>query len=177
MNSHYAGLADKYFTFTFVRNPYDRLYSGFVQDRLASKAYPNWIRAKKSIFDSIGDDFNRYIMEFVHEENIRDKWDWICFCPMYDFAYYDNRYFIDWHGRVENLEEDFSELAQLIGVEENLLPPQNMHTQPSDRLKYLDKYERSTVEKVNYIYKKDFEYFNYEILNPDDFPESVPNRE
>jgi hypothetical protein len=173
LKSDYADLVNKYFKFTFVRNPYDRLYSGYVQDRFAAKNYPAWTRAKKNIFDNIGDDFNRYIMEYVRKENIRDSWDWICFCPMHEFAFYDNRFFLDWFGRVENIEDDFSKLSQLIGIDVNLSRNSNVRVEPTGGLKYLDKYESSTIEKVNSLYKEDFEYFNYAMLNPDDFPDSV----
>src|SRR5690606_12323699 len=60
LKSQYAPLWEAgYLRFTFVRNPYDRLYSGWLQDRAAATRAQRWREAKAPIFERIGDDFTR----------------------------------------------------------------------------------------------------------------------
>lgn len=168
-----ANLMSSYFKFSFVRNPYDRLYSGYIQDKLASETMPEWTKAKKPIFDNIGDNFNRYIREYVNKNDIKNDPSWICFCPMYDFSHVNNDYYLDWFGRVENIESDLPKLSELIGFEFKTTSNMNVNVKPSRKLKYLDKYESSTIEIINTLYKDDFNFFNYEMLDPNNFPCSI----
>ncbi|MQW02699.1 hypothetical protein GHK45_02275 [Sinorhizobium meliloti] len=79
--SSHADLTRDFFKFSFVRNPYDRLYSGFQQDVLAAYKLKHWEESKKPIFDRIGEDFNRYVIEYVTRADIRNDPFWICFAP------------------------------------------------------------------------------------------------
>jgi len=95
-----------YLRFTFVRHPYDRLFSGYVQDRFAATQSPRWRHAKQRIFDAIGDDFNRYVMEHVRKADREGAWQWICWCPMHAFAYLDGECVVDFVGRAEAVDLD-----------------------------------------------------------------------
>jgi len=161
----YYSLFEEYFKFTFVRNPYDKLYSGFLQDVHAAKSY--------NIFNAIGEDFNRYMLEYVAESDVNNDWRYIHFCPMYEFASIDNELCLDWFGKVENVENDLIELSTKLGINIEKRQNSNVRNKPVTGLKYLDKYTRSSVELVNTLYEKDFEMFSYPILNPMDFPEKL----
>ncbi len=117
-----AGRFDTYFKFSFVRNPYDRVYSGFRQDLLASTRWAQWIAVKKPIFDVIGDDFTAYMLHHVARTDIVNAWEWICFRPMTAFTHLDGRRVVDWVGRTERLETDLNEHEAKIGV--TLAPPE-----------------------------------------------------
>ena len=167
----HAALFDAgYFRFTFVRNPYDRLYSGYLQDRLAATQSPRWGRVKAPIFNAIGDDFNRYVVEYVRHADVRDAWDWICFCPMHAFAYLDGECVLDWVGRAEAVEAGLAELSTHLGISVVKADNLNVNTEPADALKYLAVYDRATLEVVNEMYRQDFERFDYEMLDPAQFP-------
>ncbi|MBO6522054.1 MAG: sulfotransferase family 2 domain-containing protein [Rhodospirillales bacterium] len=168
------GRFDTHFKFSFVRNPYDRLYSGFCQDRLASTKWEHWIAAKRPIFDAIGDDFAAYMLDHVAQADIANAWDWICFCPMTAFTHLDGRQAVDWIGRTEWLDGGLAELAGKIGVALGDVKSLNVQTpadtdQP-DRPKYLGCYTRDVVAMVNEIYAEDFRAFEYPVLDPADFP-------
>lgn len=171
MASKLKKLFEGYFKFTIVRNPYDRLYSGFQQDFYAASQWQQWQMMKKPIFDRIGENFNRYMQEYVAKANLYDAWDWVCFFPMSSYSHYEDNYVLDWYGKSENLTEDIDHLSGLLDVNIEKSSDQNVRVEPSSELKYIDKYDRATVALVNQIYAKDFEFFGYEKLNPEDFPE------
>lgn len=166
-----------YFKFTFVRNPYDRLYSGYRQDLRASTRWKQWIAAKKPIFDIIGDDFTRYLIEYVAHADIRNAWDWICFCPMTEFTHLNGKPALDWIGRTELLDRDLHVLAGNLGITlgeiENLNVSVAPDTENPETPKYLDKYTHDTMALVNDLYGDDFEAFGYPMLDPRDFPRTA----
>lgn len=167
-----AGKTSGYFRFTFVRNPYDRLYSGYLQDRHAGENYGRWITAKKPIFDTIGDDFPRYFREYVEPADRLTDWRWICFCPMTAFACEDGRIVLDFVGHAETLEEDLSRLGDRLGIAVSKAPDHNVRNgHCAVRPKYLQHYDRATVEAVNRIYADDFALFGYDTVDPADFPQ------
>ena len=159
-----------YFRFTFVRNPYDRLYSGYVQDCFAATQSPRWQRAKEPIFRMIGDDFNRYMLEHVRHAEIAYAWDWICFCPMHEFAWRDGACVLDFVGRAETVEASLADLAQRLRVPITKAVDANVNVEPGQDLKYLDRYDRATLEFVNTLYREDFERFGYPMIDPRDVP-------
>lgn len=162
------------FKFTFVRNPYDRLYSGFRQDMLASTRWAPWTKAKKPIFDVVGDDFNAYMQDFVTRADIVHAWDWVCFCPMVEFSHRDGVCALDWIGRTESLETDLLGLAGKLGISIDNIESLNVRTPVQatapDQPKYMSHYSRSTVALVNALYADDFAAFGYPMLDPADFP-------
>lgn len=171
LRSEHASLFDDYFKFTFVRNPYDRLYSGYLQDRYAAEKSPRWAKAKKPVFDRIGDDFNAYFNDHVVHADVENDWQWICFCPMSEFAVHPGGDMaMDFIGRAESLEQDIGELAATLGVPMLKAPDENVRqgiclTEP----KYLRHFDRATVAAVNRLYRRDFELFGYPMLDPDAF--------
>ena len=170
---NFIHLFEEYFKFTFVRNPYDKLYSSFTQDVHASKSYKVWHKVKKGIFDTIGEDFNLYMQEYVFNSDIKNDWDYIHFCPMYEFATIGNEFCLDWFGKAENIESDLLELAKLLNLDIKKHKNANIRSKPTTDLKYLNKYTRSTIDLVNTVYQKDFELFSYPMLNPNEVPEKL----
>ena len=171
--SNYFDLFEQYFKFTFVRNPYEKLYSSFMQDIHAWQSYKIWHSVKKDIFLSIGENFNRYMQEYVYESDIKSDWDYIHFCPMHEFATIDNELCLDWFGKAENIENDLQELSKLLNLDIKKHQDANIRSKPSTNVKYLDKYTRETITLVNEIYSKDFELFSYPMLDPKDFPDTL----
>lgn len=172
-----AGRYADYFKFTFVRNPYDRLYSSYRQDMRASTRWKQWIAAKKPIFDVIGDDFPRYLMQYVACADIRNAWDWISFCPMVEFTHLNGKPALDWIGRTETLDHDLRTLAGNLGIVLGDVRNLNVNVLPDaenpEKLKYLNCYTHDTVALVNDLYGVDFEAFGYPMLDPRDFPKTA----
>lgn len=156
-------LLDTYFSFSFVRNPYDRLYSGYLQDKWAAENLDHWRAVKKPIFEAIGDDFNRYIQEYVATA---DRWndpDWICFCPMHAFTHIGGKQRLNFVGRTETLERDLAFLSHRLGLDLGAIESKNVSSPPSrEGLKYLHHYSPESLRLVNGLYAQDFAYFGYQ---------------
>jgi len=172
LQSEHAELFDQYLKFTCVRNPYDRLYSGYLQDRFAAENYPRWTKVKKPIFDRIGDDFSTYFNDHAIRADLENDWQWICFCPMSAFALGpDGGLAMDFVGRAETLEQDIGALATLTGAPITKAPDENVRQGVCrTRPKYLEHFDRKTIASVNEIYRRDFELFGYEMIDPDELP-------
>jgi len=174
MKTEFSSFLDPYFKFTFVLNPYDRLYSGFRQDLSASLNQAAWKKVKAPIFEEIGEDFNRYLLEFAAKADVLRAWDWICFTPMREFAVLEGQYRLDWFGKMETFQSDLMELSRRLGVDVIKAKDQNFDAPPQAGLKYLGKYSRAAIEWVNETYADDFELFGYEKVDPADFPVTLP---
>ena len=170
--SEHGELFDRYFRFTFVRNPYDRMYSGYMQDRHAAASSPRWAREKQPIFDAIGDDFPRYVREHVHSADVIGDWRWVCFCPMSEFACRDGQPSMDFVGRAETFEDDLFELGRRLSIPLSKSDDVNVRRGLcSPALKYRDQFDRDTVRIANELYRDDFALFGYDMLDPEDFPD------
>lgn len=167
-------LIKEYFKFTFVRNPYDRIYCGYCQERFASENIKWWQTKKKPIFDKIGDDFNKYINEYVQYSDLKSSYEWICFIPMIDFCFVNGKSILDWYGRVESFEDDFLLLKNKLNAPINKIKEHDINEEsPPINVKYIGEYESKTIEIINELYKEDFSFFEYDMLNPDDFPKQL----
>jgi len=142
-----------YYSFTFVRNPFDRLYStyDFLQkggiNNLDENAFQNHL-AKYSDFE----DFvlnglnNKLIYQVTH-----------LLPQSYFVCNSKGKILVDFVGRFENLNEDVSLLSEKIGKEISL-----PHLNENEKdLKYTDVYTDKMKEKVKLIYNKDLQIFNY----------------
>lgn len=169
LESEYSHLTKEFYKFSFVRNPYDRLYSGFQQDIFAAYNLKHWEQAKKPIFEKIGQDFNQYISDFVTTADIFNDPFWICFCPMHEFTHLDGRVFVDFIGKTEKLWDDTRKLEGILGLE--CAPTEDLNVRDPSRapLKYIKAYNRRSIEIINELYAKDFEYYGYDMLSPQDF--------
>lgn len=166
-------LQEDYFRFTFVRNPYDRIYSAFLQDQYAAAHYSEWRLVKEPKLASVNNDFNRYILEIVKNANIAESWEWICFCPMHEFSRRDGKCLMNFIGRSETLDVDLKKLSTLLRAPIVKSDDKNASfgvSKASDQ-SYLRYYNRATVEVVNEIYARDFEYFGYLMRSPEAHPE------
>ena len=153
---------DNYFKFTFIRNPFDRLVSAFNHVVLHG-------RGKDITFED-------FVKNGLSENNTHWR-------PQSNYVETDGYQIVDFVGKYENLKEDWSYVANKIGVT-NILPqirwnpwPHNLvrhlevltkggyhqlmdsQTVVSDYRKY---YNDELVDIVSKYYKKDLELFNYE---------------
>ena len=153
---HYAGkhsqLKDKrvtdYFTFSFVRNPFDRILSHYT------------FFIKKSHIS--GHDTRGSFPEFVkyYCSSKRTGWQRNDFLPQFNYLSIDGETCdIDFVGKFENFQEDFNIVCDEIGMPRHQLP----HYNSSDNHKhYTEYYDDETREIVAEKYAKDIEYFGYE---------------
>jgi len=144
-----------YYSFTFVRNPFDRLVSAYVNkykqdiDYYEKNFYNNYLFGYLKNDNGFEDYVERVcnIPEFLLEKHIY---------PQYKYVYKDGESLVDFIGKYENLENDFKAIQE----EYHLYPLP--HINQSFKKDYRDYYTLKTAKKVYKKYKKDIELFGYE---------------
>jgi len=140
----------QYFVFAFVRNPYDRFYSAFQEH----------IRQRKLPSDT---DFNNYVQQHINHSTIRYDWRFVHFCPQIYFTHIGVKSQVDFIGRLENLPDDMQRLSHILNLrdfEELQLIPSTLNGSS------LEHYTNETIELVNNLYRSDFDYYRYPIVEP-----------
>lgn len=126
-----------YKSFTFVRNPWDRVVSDY-----------KWYGGLK---DRVGT-----LEEFIINERVADKSHVI---PQYKFIYDENNVqLVDYIGRFETLERDFYNICEQLNLDPDPLPH---HNKTCSKKHYTEYYSNTTKDLVHEKYHKDIEYFNY----------------
>lgn len=141
----------KYYSFGFVRNPWDLMVSSF-HWWLKSK-HPGWVRhgmqnlLKEVNFGNfIRSDMKHYLNQMDHKNYGQLFWLQDAGCAEVDFV-----------GRFENIQEDFNTVCDEIGIEQQTLP----HKNKSKHKHYTEYYDDETRQIVAEKYAKDIEYFGY----------------
>ncbi|MEO8453816.1 MAG: sulfotransferase family 2 domain-containing protein [Sphingomicrobium sp.] len=148
-----------YFKFCFVRNPWDRLLSAYsiMRAAKADTRWPNgrlWSRKHLSNYPNFESfvlalqdaTVRRPIMAYSH---FRPQLDWLTL-PR------STKVCVDLVGRFETLEEDFSIIANRLGLREPL-PIRNA----SEHQPYRDAYSRMMRTIVADLYAADIDAFDY----------------
>ena len=149
---------NNYFKFTFVRNPYDRLYSAYTFLKKGGmnevdKRFNNEILSNYKTFEEL-------VMKGLKDENILNLDLWTHFYPQYQFIYSPElELMVDFVGRFENLNEDYEKIREKIGTGE---PLKHLNkTKDKKENDYREVYTPDMAEKVAEVYKKDIELFGY----------------
>ena len=150
--SKYSG----YFRFTFVRNPWDRLVSCYLNKVVAQR--PN-VFEKFSIYPEIR--FNRMsfadFVRFVHHVP-DDLCDWH-FRPQ--SAFFDDKR-VDFIGQVERFTDDLAQVIERAKLDTHLLKYGHKYANKSRHRKpYTDYYTAETRRLVAEKYKDDIQRFGY----------------
>lgn len=139
---------NKMFKFTIVRNPFDRIVSGFFYLRkhgiLREKNFNKKSKTENNIAgfrDFIKNEFRIRGPEI--NEHLR---------PMYLCAEY-----VDFVGRLERINEDWKVIANKIQCPVKKLQKKNI----THHLKYSVYYDKKTIQIVSDIYSEDLKVFGY----------------
>lgn len=149
MNCYYPpNLYRGYFKFAFVRNPWDRLVSCWINKVVNTNLF-NFSDSQLLEMRTF-----RNFVKFVESQNIED-------CDPHlrlqqKFIDLNN---VDFVGRFENFEEDLSKTIKFIGIESVTIPHKNASAK---RLHYREYYEGDLTERVAEIYRKDINIFHYD---------------
>lgn len=152
-----APLIEDYFVFGFVRNPYSRVYSAFLEKN------SQW-----GVTEDV--DFNQFVQTELNEINIRFDWNFVHFCPQFYFFYRGGKCQADFIGRFESLKRDYPRAMNLAHLDVDAdLPYLNRRTTDAgvsadgaQLHEYLDKYDANSLNVVNRLYDRDFVYFGYD---------------
>ena len=130
---------NSYFIFTLIRNPYDRIISGW-----------NYVNRNNI-------PFNKFI-----DMNLNSYDHWHAFMSQSRHLIDVNaKIRADYIGKFENLEEDLKSILNKLGynvVHKPFIKNGKKHD------KYITYYDNESLEKVNIISKEDFTNFNYNLL-------------
>ena len=155
---------EELFKFGFVRNPYDRFASAYTANISTDGEQP--LREFKHLdYKLTKEDFTRFI---TTEEKYLKGGAWVHVVPQYEFLCMfpkpndygkDEKPFVDFVGRFENLHEDWKKACDMIGMYTDLRTVRHWGANPFKD--YDSLYTPRTRELVADIYKKDFEIFDY----------------
>lgn len=153
---------NNYFKFTFVRNPWDRVFSAY---NFLKKGGINEIDEKWSSenLKSIT-DFEDFIMNNLRKTSVLK---YIHFIPQnYFLTSYDKKNIpIDFLGFYENIENDFNYVKKKLFLENCVLKHINKTSSNDKKRDYKDFYTKEMGEIVAEIYKKDIKLFGYNFDN------------
>jgi len=184
---------DDYFKWTFVRNPWSRIVSGYFNSLVPPgstcygnniggfKDYGEWSKYK----DKKAPEFKEFIKLLYSRKdeitNITDM-EWpgppgargkpiplfdnkipriIHYMPALPCLTLNGECKMDFIGKVENLQEDWKHVSNIIGVTDKIGHARK-NTSYNQGLNYEDHYDDATINMVGELFKQDIDYFGYE---------------
>lgn len=143
---------DAYFKFSFVRNPWDRLYSAY--NFLRKGGWDEKDRAWSNLHLGGFSDFGDFVTRGLRRDEILT---FTHFIPQHEFVCdRHGRLLVDYLGYFETIEDDYREICRRIGVESALA-----HTNRSTDFDYRSHYTDATRAIVAEVYRRDIEVFGY----------------
>jgi len=139
------------FSFTFVRNPWERLVSSYKYLSNGGNN-PNDLKDYNNLFSKYG-SFRNVILNwdesYLNQIHFKPQCDWIC----------DNakNIIVDFVGRFENLQNDYDAICDKIAIPRQKLP----HKNKTKHKHYTEYYDDETRHIVAEKYAKDIKYFGY----------------
>lgn len=155
---------EQFFTFTFVRNPWDRLVSAyhFLKNGGRNENDRRWAEANLAGFDG----FEDFVRGWVNRRNIHTA---LHFMPQCRFITLPGRAGpqVDFVGSLENIEADFARVCQRLGCAAELTCDNRTAGRQGDYRSY---YDDRTREIVAGAYREDLDLLGY------DFESGGPGR-
>ena len=155
---------DEYFTFCFVRNPWDRFVGAY--NYLLNGGNPHehpekgYDKKDRDRFISPHKTFNDFVLMNSRGNKIyTDLMEQQHFKPQYEYILNsdNNIKSINVIGRFENFYKDFDIICKEIGIKTPKL--KHLHNRPHEP--YATYYSDKTAEIIYNTYKEDVDYFNY----------------
>ena len=153
------------FKFTFVRNPWDRLFSEYnFQRRKSQRA--DTVRLYLYKEDGTERNFREWVSFALANPRLHPPNQWggkpseevHRMSPQWDWIASDDGLRVDFVGRLENMQEDFRKICLKVGLTPRRLKRKNRKL----HLHYSRHYDQETKELVADYYRKDIEAFGYE---------------
>ena len=156
---HFDYINHEYFSFTFIRNPYDRLVSAYKYFKKLAPGH-RWYKRNSIIADSASNmDFEEFANHVTDFQKLMVRQDGsfesgIHFQP---FSYFlDDE--IEYIGRFETIQHDYFSIRSRLNLPIKSLPKTNS----TQNRNYKELYTEKTKHIVYNIYKEDIKKYNYE---------------
>lgn len=137
---HYGqSMWDQYFTFAFVRNPWDRIVS-WTRYRDLRHSRPGGVTA-----DKIKQDMEkRFIQNSSYHKMLFQR----------------GKPIVNMIGRFETLQQDIDQVFDTLGLPQKQAPHLNKSA-ITEQKPYWEYYDQEAQELVGEVFRKDIKYFNY----------------
>ena len=165
----------------FVRNPYDRVYSGFkqiwrdVHEQPSSEFPSSWVRdlVVRQLAENFAQlcgaalDFDTWVKS-LRKDQIYDIGRNTSFSlhPAKYWTHIDDRQIVDFVGRVENFEADFDAMCAMFGISDVSEVNDNLGddhvAQTSKGYRYVKCMNAESIRRINKLFSQDFETFGYQ---------------
>lgn len=145
----------QYFKFTIVRNPWARVFSWY-KNATRDKVH----RQNAGISADI--PFSEYLSRFAGVGMLEPQTYWL--------KRFNGNVELDYIGRFETLAQDYSNIAQTLGLSDTTLP----HKMQSRKEDYRQHYDDATAELVADRYAEEIALFDYSFDDVAHAPASVP---
>ncbi len=145
---------NRYFTFTVVRNPWDRLASAyhFLKAGGFNEADRRW--AGENLSDYA--DFNTFVRRWVNAKNIRG---WVHFIPQANYLKNAEGHMdVDYIGHFESLQNDFNSIASRLDINR---PLRTFNRGRTNLPRFQSLYNEETQAIVADVYAEDILTFGY----------------
>lgn len=158
-----------YFKFTFVRNPWSRLYSAynFISQGGINERDSEWAKQNLRRINN----FEEFVMNWLSHGNIKHSLHFESQTSML-LGVGEKKINIDFIGYFENIEDDYNYIAKKI-KSPNKLPLLNKTR--GKKPDYTSLYTAEMIEKVSSIYQKDIINFNY-VFDNSNLEETINKR-
>ena len=139
---------DEYFKFTFVRNPWEWVVSWYFYRQKEYNEYD--VPFKKWLMDENSSAYNNMGIGLSYSQSffVLDK---------------DGNIGVDFIGRFENIEKDFSDICFKLNIPSQSLPLMNK----TKHKPYYEYYDDESRNFVDYKFEKDIDLFSYEFNDKD----------
>jgi hypothetical protein len=168
---------DKYFIFTFVRNPYEKLFSAYsyLKRKLIETNYTKIRESNEN--PEYFKDFNTFVKNYKNINNISY---YHSFITQYDqIINWDGNLNINFIGKTENLDNDLINILNIIGFNDVKHISEIFFRKKknvSDIVNLANEYNNESFLFVNKYFKNDFLAFNYDIINTFDEFKQIYNK-
>ena len=135
-----------YFKFAFVRNPYDRIFSTYINLKYDGHYWATDLKGKKT--------FREFVLDFKNSEYSK----YIHLQPQSSCVKIDGNLAVDFLGKFQNLQKDFRKVEEIL----NLEPKPLIKIRVSSKDKEPKIIDQQIKDIIYDIYREDFESFGYE---------------
>lgn len=139
----------EYFKFAFVRNPWERLVSGW-HNKFKEKNQPPF-GLDATVHKKL-QDFDYFIQHLGESEFIGRNHHFVPQCDLIDLNH------LDYLGKMEQFSDDFKQICRHIGIEADNVGYKNSSGRDKDYRSY---YTDNLAEIVRNLYIKDIQFFAY----------------